>query len=323
MLRYEYSLFPFCIILLQACGGSSGDDIASNSAAANAANIYVSDRIQNEEVFETNLLSSLKLNYDTDTVAASLPGQLNFERKSNGIYTVLLNGEEYTVTDDDRYINNDGRVYGLWVYNEDTREYIYLWNQTNILDELVYSGEKYVNIIGIQVDGGIDNRGVHDRSIAAIGVPSSVQDLAAAATAQYTGIAQFHVFPRTGFSQVSQSMTRVRGNLTMDADYGSGRISGEIVDLTRELPQQDARLYVDGSVSLNETSMNGTQFSGTVSVNSTDFVEASAGTYSGGVFGPNADEVGGVVSLESDTAVSQGYFVGTRVSASSTSPKAN
>jgi hypothetical protein len=103
----------------------------------------------------------------------------------------------------------------------------------------------------------------------------------------------------------------IRGDVTMTADFGAGSISGEITEMEFEFGDGmgSTTIDVDGTLAMQETAILDNAFAGTMAGDQAfltdndamfDEIGGNANVvdldYSGAFYGPEADEVGGVVS---------------------------
>lgn len=115
------------------------------------------------------------------------------------------------------------------------------------------------------------------------GVPTS-------GTARYTGVTfGAGIEAGTGYG--------VAGLVTLDANFGTGAISGGFHDMARVDVNGNITAFQDISVSAS-IAAGGNSYSGTVSSTRPGF---SSGDVSGAFFGPNAEETGGTWRLKADS----------------------
>ncbi|WP_157970066.1 transferrin-binding protein-like solute binding protein [Pelagibacterium sediminicola] len=135
---------------------------------------------------------------------------------------------------------------------------------------------------------------------ATVGTEARVEALVGKANATYTGRAGA-VLANTDSFNTTEDMW---GDLEMVADFGAGSISGDITNM------QNNGNPLPGTVSLQLGNINGTGFSGNVAVSNellTLFdLDMLDGTYSGKFFGPNAEEIAGVMSLSGQISAGAG-----------------
>jgi len=299
------TLYMTCALGLSACGGLSNiideleDDEFQDAAPADAPQSHV---------------AGLKLNYDAD-VARSGGGQtLKFKKNDDGTYGATLNGKTYSFSDSDRVTEaSDGKVYSMQNDDEANNFYSSIWHQSGELDELTTNGDGYVNVIGMQVfDETVDSVD-NSRIFAVVGDQTATSQLPVAAEVTYSGSAQIQAFPKAGFVNIGDSRSRYRGDLALNANFAAAKVGGSISNLTEQLPGSSDRNSISGTVLLNQTDIASGSFAGNVGISGTAaFDTIDAGSYSGSFYGPNASNAGGVITLEGDDAVANGYFIGAK-----------
>lgn len=138
---------------------------------------------------------------------------------------------------------------------------------------------------------------------------SVISDLAGLnATATYNGRANVAIRDAgLGFPQFNGFLT---GNLDMTADFGRRKVSGVVNDLTLELDGTSVTPSVTnpaGAIALDETDIVQNAFSGgmtpdaALQASNSDLAAfADSGTYSGAFYGPNAEEIGGTMTLDAN-----------------------
>lgn len=275
-----------------------------------AALLPTAQRIQNGEEITASHVAGLRLDYGADTAAAASGDGLRFQKTGDDTYTATLNGTTYTFDGGDRVTDSDGNIY---TFTNDNPPGLYssIWHQTGELDVLLAQGDEHVNVIGMQVFDETVDPNANTRIFAVVGAETPADQIPTNATAVYSGFADIQAFPKVGFDTVTNSRSRYRGSLEMTADFGAATVDGSVTNLSEQLPGSTDRTDIAGTVLLNETSISSGSFTGTVGVSGTAGLDsANAGTYSGGFFGPNAGEVGGVISMEGADAVANGFFIG-------------
>lgn len=302
-------------LALSACGVSDLIDEARGLAddpPIETSPVATSERIQNGEAITASHVAGLRLGYGDDTASSASGDALRFQKTGADTYAATLNGKTYTFTDGDRVIESDGKVYS---FQNDTPPDLYssVWSQTGELDELLSTGSSHVNVIGMQVFDSTVHEDDNTRIFAVVGAETPDSQLPTAANVTYSGNAQIQAYPKTGFVNNASSRTRYRGDFSLNTDFASGTVDGAITNLTEQLPGETERTAIAGNVILNEASMTSGNYAGTVSITGTEDVDASnTGTYSGGIFGPGGAQTGGVISLDGENNVANGYFIGTQ-----------
>ena len=141
-------------------------------------------------------------------------------------------------------------------------------------------------------------------------------------SATYFGSSQIRI--RRDDVDWSTYNANVYGDLEMDADFAAQTVSGNLTNLFYEEfvgPDPDDEYPIDGSLILNETSIQANAFSGSMSADAVLIGDdpglaavGSLATYSGAFYGPDANEVGGTItgsgSFEDQGYLIQGTFTG-------------
>ncbi|MCT7375813.1 transferrin-binding protein-like solute binding protein [Chelativorans salis] len=131
--------------------------------------------------------------------------------------------------------------------------------------------------------------------LAVIGTETKASALTSEATATYSGYAHADLYTK---GSDSFDRERVRGALDMTARFDEGKISGSISSLQDRVTDDT----IAGSVSMNETDIDGNAFSGSLTPDAAlaGVVGDFEGNYAGKFYGPGGEEVGGVLSFGSD-----------------------
>lgn len=152
---------------------------------------------------------------------------------------------------------------------------------------------------------------VGDPSFGVVGIPTAIADLPdGTVTATYSGTANFSIIDETSFYELV-------GSASVTADFGAGDLDAAFSSLngTRtdglSAPQNVTNV---ATVSINDAVISGNTFSGGSAEFSstqitTDLTGAELVDTSGGFYGPDADEVGGVVLID-DTATGSLLLLG-------------
>ncbi len=130
-----------------------------------------------------------------------------------------------------------------------------------------------------------------------VGIPTEIADLPVTAT--YSGTSNFSIVDNTSYYELV-------GTASVTADFGAGTVDATFSSLDGTLTDGvSATQNVSNvaTVSINEAVIAGNTFSGgTAELSSTqittDLTGAELVDTSGGFYGPNADEVGGVVLID-------------------------
>ena len=299
-------------IVLSACGNTNDNaNKVAISQEEEATRIFsvgngdLGDVIANGQIVTARqiAMAGINLNYDADTTELTEVTEFRVQQNENGEFTLWLNGSEWDFVAADREMSDDGNIYGYFTEAQcnTTGECVNLFNWTGEIDDLKSNGNGFhaiVNTQSNQVNGGQPDV----RAFAAIGTETRDEDLSSLGTATYNGRSRIDAYPETGFEDNGASRTRIRSdNLTISADFGAGTISGSMEDLQIRDPGEEDHTSIGGVLTMEETSFQVNGFIGDLTADA-DFTTAtgvtldSSSTYSGAFFGPNAEEVGGVIS---------------------------
>jgi len=194
---------------------------------------------------------------------------------------------------------------------------------TNALTVGAFSGT--LNGNGTQASGGGDTLDISDTgtddvtaysdgtSFGVYGDATAVSDIPTGA-ATYSGSSQLAVIDSNGLYELS-------GDAAIAANFDTGQVSADITDLNGTQITgigPDVDVSNGGTVSIDGMTMTGATFSGgTVLLDSTVITSTATAnaisTTSGGFYGSDADEVGGVFRLDDQATGDQlifGNFVG-------------
>lgn len=250
---------------------ASGEEVHARSAAV-AAKVFDFDD-------ETSQLSdaSISMSGDGDTLTLTMNGQ-TFELDPSLDETE--NPRQIRYSDDSGYRD-------IFILSADS------------FDEAFEGANGFAELYNAFF-GGPDSQ---DRVYFVLGAETTDEALQAlSGSVDYTGQAEFRIDPSTDWVGEPTSSIVVFGGLTLSADFDSQSVSGEITDMF--VLGDDFGENVDGAILLNETQYSINGFEGTLSV---DESVAGAqpvvgslddGAYSGVFYGPNGEEVGGVMSAE-------------------------
>jgi hypothetical protein len=136
-----------------------------------------------------------------------------------------------------------------------------------------------------------------DPSFGVVGIPTAIADLPVTAT--YSGTTNFSIVDNTSFYELV-------GTASVTANFGAGSLDATFssLDGTRtDGVSATQNVSNVATVSINDAVISGNTFSGgTADLSSTqittDLTGAELVDTSGGFYGPNADEVGGVVLID-------------------------
>jgi len=244
---------------------------------------------------------------------ASAATASDFSIKKDGTGAILtVNGEKIAFADKDK--SDDGG----WE-REDSSKYegLFLVSGDNAGKALNGTDANYLQVWQYSKFAG--NQGY--RGFGVVGAETDPSVVKSAANATYKGTAG----AETWATADSQLRTQVRGDLTLNADFQKGSVTGSIDNLSRR--SRDGNVSstyspwtaaaAGTSIAMTESKISGNGFSGgTLVANDPggDVGNLAGSTYSGKFYGPNAEQVGGVMSLNGKTTdgsyVGTGYFAG-------------
>jgi hypothetical protein len=243
--------------------------------------------------------SSMYAADDGDHSTTASKPSFSIKKNGDGV-DVTVNGETVTFTAAD-------------VGNTDPEDPQYGWEKTEgdrFVDLYSYNGKKDASDTGyMQVWGydGSDSDGF-TRGYAVVGLETPEEKLAdkaeAKATATYKGTARADTLQALDNSEGS----RVRGDLTLNADFGAGTVAGSIDNLQARSKGADTNgnwtnwQAAAGKIELGNTAISSTGFSGGAislddTAKNTFTTDLSGSTYSGRFYGPDANQVGGVMNI--------------------------
>lgn len=125
-------------------------------------------------------------------------------------------------------------------------------------------------------------------------------DMPTSGTASYSG-------DFIGHSTIAGDVT---GDFTMDADFTSGTINGEITNLATEALDNINDLTLDATISSDDGYYEGIVTVGAVTGGTGDFAFDTRGGVEGAFYGPAAEETGGVIRVSVGQNILTGSFGG-------------
>lgn len=290
---------------LGACGGTTSatkavysDPVGTAVQALDAGKTLSTD---------DKTVTAMRLNQNTgDTSPTS--ATVSLAKNSQGGLTLTVNGDTHVFTSADA--TADG--YGYEQKTSSTYAGVFSWDQNSVADALSSSNPDYAQIWGYQVDDGtVPNT----RGFAVLGTETKAADLKNLPTATYNGWMVTETYPKAGFVDNATSKGRLRGDVTMSADFGAGNVSGNVSNLSIRDPGTTTDVSTAGSIAMDSAPITGNGFSGTLTPSGTftgpsGALTVSNGTYAGKFFGPSADQVGGTISLQGNYAGTDGNGAG-------------
>ena len=325
--------FTLCssIALLSACSSGSGTD---TTRSGNKLNNQVSQQqLTTTRVFandagnmgdintagttltaQTGLVSGMALDYDADKTSTET-ATFAISKGTDGEAVMIVDGVTYNFVSGDRL--SDGSGYNTTKnpnFNKLTDDLIYLtpYGGENLASALDANNLNYLQVWEYGVDS--PDATVAKHGFAVVGSQTAFADVAGNAAATYSGSAELKLVPVNGYSTQVLREILVRGELEMSVDFLSESISGNLNSLSYTNGVGTSPSDLSGNVSLDATDVNANgEFAGVMSPDQ-DFQRQfgldaeDKGSYSGGLFGPEANQIGGTMGLTSSQFTGYGYF---------------
>jgi hypothetical protein len=311
------------LVALAACGGTSTSGTSVFSAADEARRTFADTAGDAGAVIAANgtlatrggTATGVTLQFGGGATALK-ESEVAIRRNANGEITMTLNGTEHAFQTSERRLESDGKTYG-YAYRPADGTSFDLYSQSGEVGELLATGNGYSVVVSAMGDLPNGNGTLYHRSYAALG--AETQDAAIApltGTATFNGYGRLETYPTTNFIDSNTSRNRVRGDVTMTADFDANTISGHMDGLTLQAPGASARNAMAGQVDFGTASFSQNTFTGAVSSDATLATSGltlnSGSAYTGAFFGPAAQEVSGVINgtgTLNGTAINTiGYF---------------
>lgn len=240
---------------------------------------------------------------ETATAVLAADSAVRIRKNDQGGLDLITPNGTITFTADD--LSEDGEGFEL----ADGSASIWAWNGDSMADALDAEGEErwslFFDYYYDYNDGDFSQNG-----FAVIGTETADAKLATLPTATYEGYARVNVGPADNFDDWNTQTHRVEGDLTLTANFGAGQVSGGIDNMAHREPNDvdptGTWTPFDGSLTLVATDIVGNGFEGAVTAdagfNAAIGTVGTGSSYSGTFFGPNAEEVGGGISLTGNAA---------------------
>lgn len=273
------SCLPFTIVVLTACSGGGGDDDdpAPNTTGTNG--LPFGEAGQTLEDAEGVELSTTMASYNVGLGASLNEGQFvqidsgTLDGAFNG--EISVNGERITISDS-LGVTSDG-------------------NNVQVFYEPMDSGI-YAGAVDVLISDGTSGAQISENAFV-FGFETSPDAIAGRTTGTLTYVGGYQASGSLGgeFSEFDGTMT-----LTADFD-GAGSVAGE---LSGEV-SGGGRI----EMSFGSLDISGSGFSGDIACDS-GCSGVSAGEIAGAFYGPDAEEVGGVLAFEFEDDTSSDDFAG-------------
>jgi hypothetical protein len=287
----------------------AGDHVASTTTDTAAAAVKDGKTLS----AATSNSATMELAHGARTAKAVDPASFSVKKNATGGMDMTVNGETVSFADGDKFLEPDGKSYEwenaggyLSSHTSDTAS-ILDGTDTRYLQVWQYSSAK---------------NGVETIGYAVVGAETTPETVKAQANATYKGRARVDTRQETDITD----RVGVRGDLTLAAKFDQGSVSGSIDNIEARVRNADTGnvwigwMPVDGAaISLTESKISANGFTGgnvvgNAAANTAIDGNLNGSTYSGRFYGPNAEQVGGVISAkgisEGGKFVGTGYFAG-------------
>ena len=311
----QSSLDGFAGDLVGEIYGPSGEEVggvltAVREAAGTADGRVLEGDVVGRKAFaasDTAPLSAGVMRYDYSAASPRVELQdaddsvAALARSASGDHTLTyqLDGETRSVTLTADDWNADWRAY----VKREGRSESFLWRQ--------YSSAAYMNIVGwggtTYPDDGSTDPDTVSYGHAVFGERTAAGQMPGSGTATYSGRTEgleWQPSPGQGRAN-SGNATRVRGDLSLTADFGQGTVGGQATGLERRAPGESGYTSVSGTVTFGSGRIAGNTLTNTFEG------LGYSGLMEGAFYGPGAVEVGGVMQgTHTDGRLLQGWFAG-------------
>lgn len=235
-------------------------------------------------------------------------------RNDDGSYTITIDDKSITYAEDDADPYDDGGNFtDSGFESDDGNNNVY--NHAATLEEFVTGsgGPEYMSVWRYfwQDEPGTDYTGM-----AIIGAETRAQDVAEQANATYSGYSEFSMFSTADPDDWDR--TNISGDFDLTADFAAGSISGGMSNLERRDRVggvNGAPSAINGAVAFENGTISGNSFTGGLSFSAFDANDifgtdpnTYGGEYAGKFYGPDADEVGGMVTIDGTGVIGNGFF---------------
>jgi hypothetical protein len=324
------------VALVAACGGGGGGGSNSSSGTPPSINpppTTPTDPLNPPTRGEPTLYpwtnaqsAGIELVYAGGSTALVQPPEVRVRRLSNGGFEFDLGGVTHTFAATDCIFTNGCTVNVDPSPNTFNDEYD-LFIRTGTLDELLAPGSDWHEIVVVQ--STVVNNGIPAlRAFGIIGSPTTGIQLPQVGTATYSGTAFAEIFPANGYVNNFTSRTELRSRLDMAVNFENSKISGALSGIEERYPTgveanpSTPWESINGTWRMTETDLSVNGFTGKIvpDANYNGALNLTSSAYAGAFYGPNADEVGGTLSLTGTAAAPAGggdfngigYFTGTK-----------
>lgn len=294
-------------------GGSTlvqGDQLAGNEPVEHAAAVALNDG-KTLKADPASNSSAVNIDWDANTAKGEKP-TFSVKKNGNGGMDMTVNGQTVSFAAADAPADPADAPYG---WEKNGNDYKDLYNYNGMRDG---SDQGYVQVWGYTVDDGPKTL----RGYGVVGLETPEDTVKTHANATYKGRARAD----TVQDGAPNERTGARGDLTLNADFAAGSVSGSVDNVegrdrgAATNNQWTAWQAAPGKIILGNAAISSNGFSGgSVSLDATAAqtfgADLSGSTYSGRFYGPDADQVGGVMNIvgtndEDKKVVGSGFLVG-------------
>lgn len=309
--------------LLAACGGGSSGTSATNtllsseygtaSSAFAAGNILVAR--------EGNVTSISAINGSGDGNQIRQNAKISVRSGDDAELILSIDDTDYPFTVEDQYVEDDGRIFGYVVDDDDNKIYVHIFQDNGQIPSFIEGRDNwFVKLYNYQLIREIDSENevwTNERGYFVVGTETSNS-----AMGRFSSQTSFN-----GWSQgdsvggdvdrIWRNRNQILSDVSIDVDFSQNTLTGELNNI-RVRPRVDnvwgERVAVDGKVLFLDGIIENNTFSGTTRTDETlqtalSITEAS-GTFQGSFFGSDAQQLGGSYSLSNEDFNAAGAFLG-------------
>lgn len=256
---------------LAGCGVGTNTVFSVDAGTANQA-------LADGKTLHSNTSNNTSVGLSADKTAHTTP-DVTFAENDQGGVDVNIGGEVLSFTAADL---EAGENWHTWE-TDDTRVNVAQWSEYGKFVWYDTWDENGVNVL----DG-----------VAVIGTETTADVIASKANATYSG-----------FSEIWVNDEGLLSDLEMAADFNAGTISGS---LTNFVLSNDTSISVPGTVNMESANIVGNGFAGDILSTGAGLAgQEFTGIYNGKFYGPNGEEVAGVLAGSNVDNIGYGAFHGT------------
>lgn len=312
------------LAILTACGGSStGGGVSIDSAEA-GRQLFAADfgdlaaALEAGETVSARAVGTSALQRDYENQSSSLLDDVlvQVSKNSAGELSLIINGEEVAFATGDRFIENDGRVFG---YEQDGSNFYYnLFSWNGELDELISEDGPVARPVAFYFE--TPDSSTASQGYAILGTETGPDNLPTTGSANLEGYSVVAIFPEENLTSFGSSRERLRSDVTMTVDFANNMISGEMTNLeAQDTPDNgNGRADLAGTIIMEDATFNANGYSGNLTLDdaalaSTELSNANLGTYSGTFYGDEGQATAGTITStfenENGSYNAYGFFV--------------